>query len=213
MADTRLTTLEPHGILDRGRSGNREAGDEQCHRVRSRLEQRARKLFGRFPNVRPVADTGGVLRTGLMRLLRSLGRLRPGPTRDFYDLTAFHPRCELPDLTRRVAARPELRGRRRAADAPDGESPLHRVASGTAGDDDPERRSRYHEAVEALPVLEREVVRLSVYHGWTQELIAELFGVDERTIRRAPTPLSESCRRLAEAPGVEAVRAVAFPVR
>jgi serine/threonine protein kinase len=28
-----------------------------------------------------------------------------------------------------------------------------------------------------------------------------------------PTPLSESCRRLAEAPGVEAVRAVAFPVQ
>jgi DNA-directed RNA polymerase specialized sigma24 family protein len=33
-------------------------------------------------------------------------------------------------------------------------------------------------------VEEREVVCLTFYHGWTQMQIAELFQVDERTIRR-----------------------------
>jgi RNA polymerase sigma factor (sigma-70 family) len=33
-------------------------------------------------------------------------------------------------------------------------------------------------------VQEREVVGLIFYHGWTQAQTAELFGVDERTVRR-----------------------------
>jgi RNA polymerase sigma factor (sigma-70 family) len=52
---------------------------------------------------------------------------------------------------------------------------------------------RFHEAVDALPVEEREVVGLVFYHGWTQVRIAELFDVDERTIRRR---WSSACERL-----------------
>jgi RNA polymerase sigma factor (sigma-70 family) len=43
---------------------------------------------------------------------------------------------------------------------------------------------RFHEAVEQLPVLEREVVSLLFYHGWTWIQVAELLGVSERTVRR-----------------------------
>ena len=42
----------------------------------------------------------------------------------------------------------------------------------------------FHEAVEKLPTKEREVIGLTYYNGWTQAQIAELFQVDERTIRR-----------------------------
>ena len=38
--------------------------------------------------------------------------------------------------------------------------------------------------VERLPVEEREVVGLIYYHGWTQQQVAELLGVSERTVRR-----------------------------
>jgi RNA polymerase sigma factor (sigma-70 family) len=38
--------------------------------------------------------------------------------------------------------------------------------------------------VDRLPAEEREVVGLVFYHGWTQAQIAELFAVDERTVRR-----------------------------
>ena len=40
---------------------------------------------------------------------------------------------------------------------------------------------------------EREVVGLVFYHGWTQAKIAELFQVDDRTIRRR---WSSACQRL-----------------
>ena len=37
---------------------------------------------------------------------------------------------------------------------------------------------------EALPAEEREVVGLIFYHGWEQAKVAELFQVNERTVRR-----------------------------
>jgi RNA polymerase sigma factor (sigma-70 family) len=49
--------------------------------------------------------------------------------------------------------------------------------------------------VDELPIEEREVVGLVFYHGWTQVRIAELFNVDERTIRRR---WSNACERLRE---------------
>ena len=35
-----------------------------------------------------------------------------------------------------------------------------------------------------MPDEEREVVGLIYYHGWTREQVAELFQVNERTVRR-----------------------------
>jgi DNA-directed RNA polymerase specialized sigma24 family protein len=58
--------------------------------------------------------------------------------------------------------------------------------------------SAFHEQVEWLPAEEREVVGLTFYHGWTQAQIAELFGVDERTVRRR---WRRACRQLTQALG------------
>jgi RNA polymerase sigma factor (sigma-70 family) len=52
--------------------------------------------------------------------------------------------------------------------------------------------------VARLPAEEREVVGLTFYHGWTQAQIAELFSVDERTIRRR---WRSACQRLGKALG------------
>ena len=57
---------------------------------------------------------------------------------------------------------------------------------------------RFHEAVDQLPIEEREVVGLVFYHGWTQEQIAELFQVDERTIRRR---WSSACKKIRASAG------------
>ena len=181
MIELPFTTVELHAQLDRWRAGDRDAADELCRRVAGRLELLARKLIGRFPNVRPLADTGDVLQTGLVRLLRTLGELRPATTGDFFNLAAVHLRRELLDLTRRVSVRPSCGcgGRaRRGGRAPP------RVAGPPPDEDDLDRWCRFHEAVERLPVLEREVIGLAFYHGWTQRQMAELFRVDERTIRR-----------------------------
>jgi RNA polymerase sigma factor (sigma-70 family) len=54
--------------------------------------------------------------------------------------------------------------------------------------------------MEQLPAEEREVVGLTFYHGWTQAQIAELFGVDERTIRRR---WRAACLRLQDLVGAD----------
>ncbi|MGE3821021.1 MAG: RNA polymerase sigma factor [Isosphaeraceae bacterium] len=199
MADLPFTTLELHGLLDRWRAGDVAAGDELCRRVAARLEVLARKMIGGFPNVRPLADTGDLLQTAMIRLLRTLTHLKPESTHDFFNLAAVHLRRELLDLTRRVAARPELRSRsRKVVQDEEGESPLGRIAEPSADSIDLDRWCRFHEAVEALPILEREVIGLAFYHGWTQTRMAELFHVDERTIRRW---WRSACARLHESMG------------
>jgi RNA polymerase sigma factor (sigma-70 family) len=57
--------------------------------------------------------------------------------------------------------------------------------------------------VDGLPVAEREVVGLVFYHGWTQAQIAELFQVDERTVRRR---WQSACLRLNRLAGGELPR-------
>ena len=42
----------------------------------------------------------------------------------------------------------------------------------------------FHEGVACLPAEEREVVSLIFYHGWTQVEVADLFQINERTVRR-----------------------------
>jgi RNA polymerase sigma-70 factor (ECF subfamily) len=51
-------------------------------------------------------------------------------------------------------------------------------------DDELDRWCAFHEAVERLPVEQREVVGLIYYHGWTQAAVAEHLGLSKRTIQR-----------------------------
>jgi DNA-directed RNA polymerase specialized sigma24 family protein len=59
---------------------------------------------------------------------------------------------------------------------------------------------RFHEAVEALHVMGREVVGLLFYQGWTQPQVAELLGMHERTVRRH---WASSCLTLSQKLGGE----------
>jgi RNA polymerase sigma factor (sigma-70 family) len=56
----------------------------------------------------------------------------------------------------------------------------------------------FREQVEQLPAEEREVIMLTFYHGWAHAQIAELFQVDERTVRRR---WRSGCLKLSEALG------------
>jgi RNA polymerase sigma-70 factor (ECF subfamily) len=50
--------------------------------------------------------------------------------------------------------------------------------------DELDRWRTFHEAVDRLPVEQREVVGLSFYHGWTQAEVAEHLGMSKRTVQR-----------------------------
>src|SRR4051812_18011020 len=145
--------------LDRWRAGDRAAADELLRATGGRLEKLARRMTRAFPNVRGQVDTGDVLQNSLIRLLRTLLTLRPSTTRDFFNLAAVHIRRELIDLARRCKGKVWVR-----LDVPgDSDHPTagpHVEAQTAPAAEDFDLWVRFHEAVDALPLEEREVVGL-----------------------------------------------------
>jgi RNA polymerase sigma-70 factor (ECF subfamily) len=182
MPEPSLDSVKLQDYLARWQAGDRGAADDLLRAAGARLEKLARRMTRAFPNVRGQADTGDVLQNSLIRLLRTLLTLRPATTRDFFNLAAIHIRRELIDLARRTKGKGWV-----TLDLPadhDGPPGTFAEPQSASSAEDFDLWVRFHEAVDELPVEEREVVGLVFYHGWTQVKIAELFNVDERTIRR-----------------------------
>jgi RNA polymerase sigma factor (sigma-70 family) len=194
MPDPLFNTVMLQACLDRWRAGDRAAADELLRAVLSRLEKLAARMIRGFPNVRGLADTDDVLQNSVLRLLRTLRSLRPATPRDFFNLAAVHIRRELIDLARRARGKETVPLKPGSSDSP------HTEPAAPPAVADTDRWVRFHEAVDRLPLEEREVVGLVFYHGWTQNRIAELFQVDERTIRRR---WASACQKIRDTAGTE----------
>jgi RNA polymerase sigma-70 factor (ECF subfamily) len=194
MSEPSLDSVALRNCVERWQAGDREAANELLRISQERLEQLARRMTQAFPNIRGIADIDDVLQNSLLRLLRTLRNLRPSKPRDFFNLAAVHIRRELLDLARRSRNKRTLPLKLSGSSSPQTPEPAAPEDTGP----DAERWVRFHEAVDRLPTEEREVVGLRFYHGWTEEQIAELFHVDERTIRRR---WSSACRHLRDTAG------------
>ncbi len=184
MSDTPPHTTQLHRWLEGFRGGDNAARDELLRATCSHLERLSRKMLRGFPNVHRQAQTDEVLNNSLMRLLRSLEKVQPPSMRDFYNLAAALMRRELLDLARHFARVNRHEGTPLGQNSPDDGAAWKEPA---AQQDDPaemERWERFHEGWAELPAEERELVGLIFYHGWTQEQVADLFGVTVRTIQR-----------------------------
>jgi RNA polymerase sigma factor (sigma-70 family) len=195
MADSSLNTVLLQDCLNRWQAGDTGAANDLLKVAGHRLEKLARRMCRSFPNVRGWTETGDVLQNSLIRLLRTLQSMRPATTRDFFNLAAVHIRRELLDLARHYRGKNWV-----PLDAPGAnhghQTPKPHNEPTTPQADDFDLWTRFHEAVDQLPLEEREVVGLVFYHGWTQAKIAELFSVDERTIRRRWASACERLRNL-----------------
>jgi RNA polymerase sigma-70 factor (ECF subfamily) len=165
-------------LLERFQGGDPLAVEELFRRAGDRLERLARAMLKRFPLVRQREQTDDVLQEALLSLLGALRQVRFSSTREFYALAAEHIRRRLLDLHRRHS------GPHRD------HAPLARAAGGSDLIPAPEQDSELdgwqalHEAVAGLPVEQREVFSLRLYHGWTVEEIAALLQVSTRTVDR-----------------------------
>ena len=195
MPTTSFDTISLQNYLARWQAGDRAAANDLLRATGARLEKLARRMTRAFPNVRGQADTGDVLQNSLIRLLRTLQKLSPSTTRDYFNLAAVHIRRELIDLARRCKGKPWVTLPVPGSTDHPVEQPVEPEAR-VPGDFD--LWVQFHEAVDALPSEEREVVGLVFYHGWTQVRIAELFDVNERTVRRR---WESACKRLRELVG------------
>jgi RNA polymerase sigma-70 factor (ECF subfamily) len=184
MTEHNLQTAELHQLVDRERQGDPAAFNELVQRAGLRLEHMAHIMLGRFPKVKRWVETGDVLQSSLMRLLRALRTIRPASTGDFYRLAAEQIRRELIDLARscrRHRTCPEADLGRVGAEEETCRLEPPDVAPDVAELD---RWTAFHEAVAKLPAKEREVFGLVFYHGWTQPQIAELLQITDRQVRR-----------------------------
>jgi RNA polymerase sigma factor (sigma-70 family) len=171
MTDSSFATTWLHQQVERLRSGDEAAREELVQAVAGRMRRIAHRMLQGYPGVRGAADTDDVLQNTFLRLLTALRKIRPDSTRDFFQLAAYLTRQELIDLLRRRSHRQAVPLPRSAADP-------------TPSADHLDAWMHFHQAVEELPDPEREVVTLTFYHGWTQAQIAEIVGVDVRTVRR-----------------------------
>jgi RNA polymerase sigma-70 factor (ECF subfamily) len=115
-----------------------------------------------------------------MRLLRALEATAVADTREFFNLAAAVIRRELIDLARHFHGPRGLGANHASSPAFPAVEPVDRAEDPAALD----RWTALHEAAGRLPAEEREAFGLIFYHAWTQERVAELFGVDVRTVRR-----------------------------
>ena len=181
------TTLKNY--VQRIRAGDESVRNDLLERVHDRLERLCRKMLGRFPSVKRFEETCDVLQNSLLRLVRSLEQVNPTTTREFFGLAAEQIRRELLDLARYYKA--ERRGGQHqpitiSMNKGDefGTPAVDPPAADTDEDQELERWCNFHEQVERLPPREREIVGLLFYHSWTQQEVADLFGVNEKTVRR-----------------------------
>jgi RNA polymerase sigma-70 factor (ECF subfamily) len=171
VSDSGFHTTLLHRYLDRLRAGDATAYDDLIRHAGDRLEQLARCMLRRFPDVRRREDLQDILQNAHLRLLRDLRdkAKRPPSVRDFFNLAANRIRSVLLNLHQQHRRAPG------------------RLGPGPYPDEDAaelERWSAFHEAVEKLDAAEREVVSLIFYHGWTQAEVAELFQVSDRMVRK-----------------------------
>jgi RNA polymerase sigma-70 factor (ECF subfamily) len=183
MAELSVATTRLHQQIERLRAGDHAAQEELEQAVGGRMHRIAHRMLQGYPGVLLAADTDDVMQNTFMRLLAALRKVRPESTRDFFRLAAYLTRQELIDLLRRCS-------RRRMDVLPPG------LADAGPTPDHLDAWLHFHEAVERLPADEREVVSLTFYHGWTQGQIAEVVGVEVRTVRRH---WAAACLRLREA--------------
>src|SRR6476659_4914501 len=150
---------EARDLLDRLRTGDGVAHDRLIALAQERFVALARAMLRRYPHVRRWEQTDDLLQAALVRLHRSLAEVRPEGVRHFDNLAAAQIRRELIDLARRHHG-PEGLGANHHTDGTDPNVRLAQVSDRSSRPESLEGWMAFHEAVEGMPVEEREVFGL-----------------------------------------------------
>lgn len=173
-------------LLDRLQAGDPAAQAAIIDHACDRLRKLTRKMLGGYSRLRRWEETDDVLQNAMIRLHRSLADVKPASPRQFYGLAATQIRRTLIDLVRHHFG-PEGPAASHHTDGADTREEGGSVGQQSDPLDEPENLiewADFHEAIERLPVEERETFHLLWYDGLTQVEAAEVLGVTERTVRR-----------------------------
>lgn len=150
-----------------------------------RQRQLAQHMLRDFPHVSRFEESDDLLQRSALRLQQALTKVVPENPIELLRLTAQHMRYELIDLARyyrrrQLAPQPE--------DLGDGTSsrgdPIVERSDSTYHPGRLAEWTSIHEKIALMPDELRQVVELHWYHDLNQVEVAELLGVDRRTIIR-----------------------------
>ena len=133
-----------------------------------------------FPSVSRWERTDDILQNALIRLHKSLAKVKPESPRMFYGLAATQIRRELIDLARRFSG---AHGIGHNHDTNNGES-VQRSTDTNYEPESLERWTEFHKEVEGLPEEQRAVVEILWYGGISQKQAAKLLHISLSTVKR-----------------------------
>lgn len=192
--------MQLEACVDRLGSGDATARDELITFACTRMEQIARRMLKRFPNVRRWDETCDVVQNAAIRLYHSLGNITPHDAKGFLGLAAVQIRRELIDLARKYAG-PESHAANRETNCHwlDGEfyPKVNDAVDNAETADELARWTALHKAAENLPQEEKELFDLVWYMGLGQQEAADMLGCSVRTIKRRWDSVKQFMRQAA----------------
>ena len=172
--------------LARLSAGDTQARDELVQLSFQRLQRLASRMLSQFPAVRRWEETDDVLQQSAFRLWKALGEVKLESPRHFFNLAAVQVRRELIDMSRKFSG---VEGHARNLDSVSPRSDDDTPAI-TEGHSDTYEGGRlaswteFHDSVDQLDESLREVFQLIWYQGLSQQQVAALIDVPQRTISR-----------------------------
>ena len=140
-------------------------------------------MLGDFPTVRRWEETDDVFQRTTIRLWESLKSVQPTNTRHFFNLAALQVRRELLELARSLNGPLGLNRNQESVD-PDTPHRQSSAASNTWEATGLNTWTEFHESVGKLEDEERETFELIWYQGLSQQVVAEMQGVSQKTVSR-----------------------------
>jgi RNA polymerase sigma factor (sigma-70 family) len=179
------TTSALQALLDRLRTGDRQARREFLEQVCERLRRLAAKILsGSFPNLQARHEVDSVVHETWLRLMQALDKTDPPTVADFFRLAAFKIRQVLLDMVARQRRVDQRETFLAAADSQATGSVQPRSELGTQTYDGAKLAlwTELHNQVGRLPEAERTVFEMHYYLGLPQAEIAKVLELHPRKV-------------------------------
>jgi len=160
------------------RQGQPGAMDRLFAHCLERLKILSHTLFRCRRDLHRFEESDDLLQRSLIRMHRAVSHLQPESTRAFMALALQNVRWELADLAR------EMQRRQQTMSVGDLVSELPDPGTKAGEPESLQEWSHFHSLVGKLPEEEREVFDAVYYGGASQQEVADMLGVSDRTVKR-----------------------------